>query len=212
VTFPHELSRTARSVLIADAITVDANQWSMLLAEGDVDYDLERTLRIQWDEAPGFAAGFRETAHVRLTASGNGNAEVLLFEVPAQGMAVRVPPGKARVDVRFTTGGPPPLSARVWARIDPGRPTTREAIAHPQGIIPPGAVTFNPHTDPNAAFASQLKLQVVNAAGVAAWSLSQSGVAIVGLPAGLFYLDARPKTDITILAGAAAWAWWVIHE
>lgn len=213
MTLPQQLSREGRSILISDAVTPNADTLVMLLSEGDVDYAHERTLRVSWDGITGFAAGVREVATVRLIATGNGLTETLFYRVPPQGMAIRTPPGKARVDVRFPPGGPPPANASVRARIDPGRPAHREVITTAAGQVGPGIVTFDPFSDPNAAFSSSLKVQVLNAVALGpAWDLSLNGIVTAGLPPGLFYLDTRAKADITVLAGSVLFAWWCVYE
>lgn len=213
MTLPQQLSREGRSVQISDAVTPNADTFAMLLSEGDVDYGVERTLRVSWNGITGFAAGFREVATVRVIATGNGVAETLFYAVPPQGMAIRCPPGKVRVDVRFPPGGPTPAGASLRGRIDPGRPAHREVIATSTGQVPPGPISFDPFSDPNAAFSVALKLQVLNSVALGpAWDLSLNGIVTAGLPPGTYQIDPRAKADITVLAGSVLFAWWVVYE
>ena len=181
----------------------------------------ERVLRVWWDEIGAFARQDRDVAFIRVIQGNTHVAESgpdngYYYMVPVQGMAIRIPPGKCKVDVRFNdTGAAITASSRVYARLDPGRITHRQAIAQPLGIVglndPAAAREYDPHSDMNARFATALVVQTFGIGTIDL--LAPSGTTYSLSTNQTYYVDARGKITLTPAINSAGFnVFWDIWE
>lgn len=209
---------TGISKRVIDVANATTNTYFSFLDE--TESSDERVLRVWWDELGAYAAGDREVAFLRVIMSGNGVAESgpsngYFYEAPVQGLAVRIPPGRCRVDVRFNdTGAAITPNAQVYGRIDPGRVAHRRAIA--KGVIglntlPVTLRQYDPHSDPNARFASSL---VVQTFGIGTVDMLVPSGTTYTLPANTtVYVDARGKITLTPAINSVGYnCFWDIFE
>lgn len=217
---PHPHSWTSgQSKRVLDVANAPGGNFFSLLDETECTE--ERVLRVWWDEIGAYARQDRDVAFIRIIASNAHVAESgpdngYYYYAPVQGLAVRIPPGRARVDVRFNnTGAAISETARVYARMDPGRVTYRRTIAQPLGIIgfndPAATKEYDSHSDPNARYAAAL---VVQTFGIGTVDLiAPSGTTYSLGTNQTYYVDARGKITLNPTLNTAGFnVFWDVYE